>query len=516
MTSAIVDTFGTGSDLRVYYEGDHDDFIDTDDIMMGTEGVLTMSAGLSSRGDTWEAGIAGQYNDGQAPGFYVEIINEGDPTNRDKLAVTFDDVKGMWKVDTTAVQVAEGATAAISSASTSVDVGGTSISSTTSGADLAQVVADRFGIQLDMSAGVDHTSTAISGDIYLNATEEAITQLLGSGVEEKAYDFGFYTKVDLKAVGGDVTVNVNLQQQTGGNTFKLDFKDLDVSVESFHNVVGVDVTPAAGIISSSAAGEFVHMDSQQDIALGNGGNDTYVVGADVSGMYGGTALEYGNIGEYGGLANSDADAVNFNSATSVSDLTFERKAVRNEADGNSLSITDSGGNETILFDNYNTYLDFRRVEYLTVEDGANNNEVYEIVTSANKNITDWDNEIYVAYGNTSTDVAVGGDDYIFGSSQADLVNLYLDGIIGTSDEVATIDLSGLDSSDTVNVVAGGNISAEDAADAKSNIAAGIASGDEGKATITFDYDVGGSKITIAYDNLVDDTKDFSETYNYIG
>ena len=37
MTSAIVDKFGTGTyseDLRVYYEGDHDDFIDTDDVML--------------------------------------------------------------------------------------------------------------------------------------------------------------------------------------------------------------------------------------------------------------------------------------------------------------------------------------------------------------------------------------------------------------------------------------------------------------------------------------------------
>jgi hypothetical protein len=292
-----------------------------------------------------------------------------------------------------------------------------------------------------------------------------------------------------------------------------------VSVESFHNVVGVDVTPAAGIISSSAAGEFVHMDSQQDIALGNGGNDTYVVGANTSGMYGGTALEYGNIGEYGGLANSDADAVNFNSATSVSDLTFERKAVRNEADGNSLSITDSGGNETILFDNYNTYLDFRRVEYLTVEDGANNNEVYEIVTRDSKNIADWDNEIYVTYGDTtSTTVKVGGSDYVIGSSShTDLINLDLSGITGgTSDEIATIDLSGLDSSDTVNVVAGSDLSSGDAADAKAKLKAGIDTGHDGKATITYDYDTNGSKITIAYENLVDNTKDFSETYNFIG
>ena len=64
--------------------------------------------------------IEGQYNAGQAPGFYIEIINEQDTTNRDKLAVTFDDVKGMWKVDTTSVQVAEGATSAITAASTAV------------------------------------------------------------------------------------------------------------------------------------------------------------------------------------------------------------------------------------------------------------------------------------------------------------------------------------------------------------------------------------------------------------
>ena len=61
-------------------------------------------------------------------------------------------------------------------------------------------------------------------------------------------------------------------------------------------------------------------------------------------------------------------------------------------------IGDGSGNETVLFDNYNEYLDFRRVEYLTVEDGANNDEIYEIVTNSNDNIEDWDNEIYVANG----------------------------------------------------------------------------------------------------------------------
>jgi hypothetical protein len=415
--------------------------------------------------------------------------------------------KGRWNVDTTAVLVAVSATAALCGASTTVELGGVTMASdiggpSGGGANLAKVVADRFGIQLDMSAGVDHSATVISGDIYLNATEEAITQLLGSGVEEKAYDFGFYTKVDLKAVGGDVTVNVNLQQQPGGNTFKLDFTDLDVSVESFHNVVGVDATPAAGIISSSAAGEFVHMDSEQDIALGNGGNDTYVVGANASGIYGGTALEYGNIGTGGGLANSESDAVNFNSVNSVSDLIFERKQVRNEADGNSLSIKDSvDGNETILFDNYNTYLDFRRVEYLTVEDGANNDEVYEIVTNTNLGV--WDNEIYVADGGT-TDIKLGGHDYIVGSSKADTFKFSLGDIVGSADAEGTIDLLQLGSGDAITFTdPGSDLTTADGTSLNNLLQASVASG--GQIKFDFDYDYEGAsgeddKLTVTYDS----------------
>ena len=54
MTSAQVDEFGTGSGAkRVYYEGDHDDFIDTDDkILVSREnGTVTMSAAKISGSD---------------------------------------------------------------------------------------------------------------------------------------------------------------------------------------------------------------------------------------------------------------------------------------------------------------------------------------------------------------------------------------------------------------------------------------------------------------------------------
>ena len=42
-------------------------------------------------------------------------------------------------------------------------------------------VADQFGIQLDRSPADHGHSTAISNDIYLNATEEAIKDLMANG-----------------------------------------------------------------------------------------------------------------------------------------------------------------------------------------------------------------------------------------------------------------------------------------------------------------------------------------------
>jgi hypothetical protein len=47
----------------VYYEGDHDDFVDTDDdVTINREnGTVTMSSASSARGSSWETAIEGQY-----------------------------------------------------------------------------------------------------------------------------------------------------------------------------------------------------------------------------------------------------------------------------------------------------------------------------------------------------------------------------------------------------------------------------------------------------------------------
>jgi hypothetical protein len=594
VTSAQVNSFATGSDMRVYYEGKHSDFVDTDDIVNGTEGNFDMSEGKSYRGSNWESEVASQsqYGPGQEPGFFIEVSGK-------KLAVTFDDTKGEWKVDSSAIQVAENASSVINGVTRDVDVTTTSTVTTnfynpadlqymtgiradTSGSfslpatniafefeenvsgalevnmydasdnyklldtnipmnnlyafsfaevdrfmsgheshsitesftnvntvstnavpegfSLADAISKQFGITLK---DTDHSGTKISNDIYLNATENAIETLMKDGVvSEKAFNFDFYTKVNLEADGGPVTVNVKLAANSDNSSFTLHLDDIDVAVESFHNVAE---DAGAGVTSSSEAGEFVKIDNSADIALGNGGDDTYVVGAD-AGIYGGVALEYGNIGSRGGLTGS-IDAVNINSVSSVDDLTFRRGKHRNEEEGNTLFIGDGNGQETVLFDNYNEYLDFRRVEYLTVEDGANNNEIFEIVT--NTNLSDWDNEIYVA-DNDGGDMTVelGGLDYVFGSAGVDNVMIDLDDLIGDGKD-GTIKLSGFDVADTLTMSDNGKLSDADEATVEAALNAGIKGGD---ATVSFSYS--GGTLTLSVDSL-DDTLDMTNEQYYI-
>jgi hypothetical protein len=336
--------------------------------------------------------------------------------------------------------------------------------------------------------------------LYFNVSGSlsSVIQDYGTGDTINRYETGSYGGgFDLFAVsdvgGSNEQVVINSLTDSGTG-FTLDADDIDVAVESFYNVAE---DAGAGVTSSSEAGEFVKIDNSADIALGNGGDDTYVVGAD-AGIYGGIALEYGNIGVRGGLTGS-IDAVNINSVSSVDDLTFRRGEFRNEEAGNTLFIGDGNGQETVLFDNYNEYLDFRRVEYLTVEDGANNDEIFEIVTD--DNLSDWDNEIYVADGG-ETKIELGGLDYVIGSSKADEFVVDLTDLIGNG-KSGTINLSGIDASDTITVNDGGKLGNADEADLTTALSTAVAgvSGANGEATITFSYD--SNKLTLDVDTAVD-------------
>jgi len=259
---------------------------------------------------------------------------------------------------------------------------------------------------------------------------------------------GSMVTVNLKLSSTETTVTDAITGESSTDyTFTLNSNDIDVGVETFYNVAEDD---GAAVTSSGEAGDFVKIDNAGDIALGNGGDDTYVIGTESGDIVGGVALEYGNISSSGGLENSTSDAVNFNSVTSVDQLTFTRGQHRNEEDGNTLFISDKvDGEKTVLFDNYNEHLDFRRVEYLTVEDGSNNDEIYEIVTDTN---LAWENEIYVAdNAGGSMTVELGGTDYVIGSQNTDNVVIDVGDLLDTGESTGTINLSGFDSDDTITV-----------------------------------------------------------------
>ena len=88
----------------------------------------------------------------------------------------------------------------------------------------------------------------------------------------------------------------------------MNWDDVDLIVETFYNRVK---TAGAGVSAGGEAANFVKVDNSQDIAKGNGGNDTYVIANDDGGKVVGMAFEYGDISSEGGLLNSEGDSVNF-------------------------------------------------------------------------------------------------------------------------------------------------------------------------------------------------------------
>jgi hypothetical protein len=84
-TSALLETFGTASDLRIYYDGNHSDFVDTHDRFSGTEGVYKMELdddsvngldyGISaySIGKDWAEQVETKTEGKVSSSFYVEV-----------------------------------------------------------------------------------------------------------------------------------------------------------------------------------------------------------------------------------------------------------------------------------------------------------------------------------------------------------------------------------------------------------------------------------------------------------
>ena len=163
---------------------------------------------------------------------------------------------------------------------------------------------------------------------------------------------------------------------------------------------------------------------------------------------------------YGGSGTSDHDAVQFELVQSIEELTFNRTKIAGEKDGSTLEISTTGKGSVTLFDQYNDFLDFRKTEYLVIDDGATSNEVFELVTSddsgggmfemARKGMgsNDWDNGIYVAHKGEAMTVDLGGTDYVFlGDDMANEVTVDIDQILSSGS--GTVYVSGIEGDNLV-------------------------------------------------------------------
>ena len=418
-TSAQVNKFGDDENLRVFYDGNHEDFKDENDRMdTSTPGSWSMVQGNTANGSDWANQVATATNGGGGS-FFIVVGGK-------KIAVKHSGTE--WIADNTSLSIAQNVSMGQTSAETiKTDFAPSSEAEET----FIATIADRYGLP----KLADSTNYSFSNEIYLNATEQEIEEVLensGSLTSETSFNFGFYTKVLI----GDATVNLKIVQTDTTNSphlFELRSDDLDLMVESVYNTVE---TEGESVDSGSVAGNFVKVDDSNDIAMGNGGDDTYVINST-----GGTALEYGDINtEIGGFDNSKNDSINFANVNSITKLEFTRDSVRNEDTDNSLVVNEvdetDETDKTVIFDNFNQYFDFRRIEFLTIDDASNNNEIFEISVDGNSgtdgdgdNLT-WDNEIVVANNQGDTIYADGGTDVLVGGAGNDTFNI--ENVVGAS------------------------------------------------------------------------------------
>ena len=274
--------------------------------------------------------------------------------------------------------------------------------------------------RIEAASGTTVDLAALSDqDIFLNATETDIISLLQDNDLEDvesgaAHNFSFYTTVS----GVNVAVDFDGMGWTLSNS--------EVLVQTADNTLSADGEIGVGSIGV----DFIEKGS--GIAMGNAGSDTYTVGDGTSGII--NELGHVTIDEDLGLheITEAGDTVKFESVESLGDLSFSRTKILGEKAGNTLEISDGTDSSVQLFDQYNDFLEFRRTEFLVIDDGATADEIFELHTSADANIQSWDNEIYVASDSGGElKVDVGGLDHVFLGSGQDTVKVdVMDALMG--------------------------------------------------------------------------------------
>ena len=200
--------------------------------------------------------------------------------------------------------------------------------------------------------------------------------------------------------------------------------DLDAQVLIKLPDVG-NTLATSDIVAGGDAAENITAGVGSDTMLGGGGADTYTIQAGDASIDG-PADAFGIVGdiinEIGGDLSSDAgDSVALAGLTGIDSVAFVRTAIRFEDDEATLRMTTTnadGTNDVVhIFDHYNEDLPFRQVEQLLLDEGWEDDQIWNLVAGTSGETGE------TLTGEAYRDVLIGGsgDDELISGGGIDVM-----------------------------------------------------------------------------------------------
>jgi Ca2+-binding RTX toxin-like protein len=275
--------------------------------------------------------------------------------------------------------------------------------------------------------------------IKMAAAYDDITNIITSDADVSQWDFDiaktttrstFYVDIP-NGVGNDdewdgTTQQVKVERVDTDDDGVADAWELDLDAQVLIKLpnVGNQLT-TSDVVAGGDAAENISAGVGSDTMVGGGGADTYTIsGGDADSE--GPADAFGIVGdvinEIGGDLSSDVgDSVALSGLTSIDTVTFGRTAIRFEDDEATLRMTTDNGDGTNdvvhIFDHYNEDLPFRQVEQLLLDEGWEDNQIWNLVSGTNGETGD------TLTGGAYRDVLVGGsgDDVLTSGGGVDVM-----------------------------------------------------------------------------------------------
>ena len=359
----------------IFYHGHHSDFDRTADVTNWVATAVSATAAAASANDNLEW-------QGHESMFFAWYDHDGAGNGEAayEIAVKYKD--GEWRIENKVFDTFQ-----------DIDL------STLLPEDLAALNAKSGAIVADKHAEFDDT---MSLRIKMAAAYDDITNIITSHADVTQWDFDiqkstsrstfmliFQTVLELMSEWDGTMQQVKVDRVlNAANEYEWAL-DLDAQVLIKLPDVG-NTLATSDIVAGGDAAENITAGVGSDTMLGGGGADTYTIEAgDASSD--GPADAFGIVGDIineigGDLSNDAGDSVAFGGLTgenAIDNVAFERTAIRFEDDEATLRMTttNADGSQDVvhIFDHYNEDLPFRQVEQLLLDEGWEDDQIWNLV-----------------------------------------------------------------------------------------------------------------------------------------